>query len=197
MTDVLSDSLGAQTAMWEAEEREFLTTRALVPATATASFGQTEDLGAHSEEPPPLTPMRRGLLQHAQRHASRQREVWQKQLEAKQLEAALRPRQLSKSEGARPQRSSTHISPENREVCAKLGLAYADARLFFVEGGSVQRRCSPPSAGSRSTPCSAATPQSGLRIPRQASARRPRSASSRTATVTQGGQAVSTPRPWR
>ena len=196
-TDIVS--LGSQTATWDAEERDFLARRLeTVQTAASSASGQPDELGAErANEEPPRMRTRRSVLQDAERHASRQREVWQKQLEAKQAEAAVRPRQLAKLEGPTPERAGVRSSPEDREVCARLGLAYADSRLFFVEGGSVQRRCSPPSA-LNSSPGSAATPQSGLRVPRPASTPRPRSASSRTATVStsQGGQA-STPKPWR
>jgi len=195
-TDIVS--LGSQTATWDAEERDFLARRLeTVQTAASSTSGQPDELGAERDSEELLRkPTRRSVLQDAERHASRQREVWQKQLEAKQAEATVRPRQLAKLEGPTPERAGVRSSPEDREVCARLGLAYADSRLFFVEGGSVQRRCSPPSA--LSSYGSAATPQSGLRVPRPASTPRPRSASSRTATVSAlpDGQA-STPKPWR
>ena len=123
---------------------------------------------------------------HAGRHSARRRELWERELEAKQADAAVRPRQCGKAPGklsdsrcvssvAGPRPAGSLSSPEDRRVCEALGLAYADGAMFFVEGGKVHRR-SPPRQASASPRKASASPHraraGSFSMPRPASATR-------------------------
>ena len=128
------------------------------PATA----GQLSPLRQTAAETAPSSP-RRSLAEQGEAHSLRRRLMWEAEQQAKQDQAAVRPRQCTTQRefssnfgvsgtsirtAPEDRGNSSHQVPEDRAVCAALELAYVDGDIFFTPGGTVLRRSPSSKPGS-------------------------------------------------
>ena len=110
-----------------------------------------------------LPSSRRSLAEQGEAHSLRRRLMWEAEQQAKQDQAAVRPRQCTTQRefssnfgvsgtsirtAPEDRGNSSHQVPEDRAVCAALELAYVDGDIFFTPGGTVLRRSPSSKPGS-------------------------------------------------